>query len=78
MKGTLILLAIGWAGLWCLCGPFWVLWLHRRVRSLRGSLTEAYDLSVQWPLNMTEDFKQGFLAAISAYRTAIKKLRDDK
>jgi hypothetical protein len=44
----------------------------------RSSLTEAYNLSPQWPLNMSEEFKQGFLAAISAYRTAIKKLRDDK
>jgi hypothetical protein len=51
MKGDLYLLAIGWAGLWCLCGPFWLLWLHRRVRNLSASerLQSRFEAGVKKP-----------------------------
>jgi hypothetical protein len=46
------------------------------MESCEGGLTVAYNLEPQWPPEATEEFKQGFLAGISSYRTAIKQLRD--
>lgn len=55
----------------------WAEALARQImESCEGGLTVAYNLEPQWPPEATEEFKQGFLAGVSAYRTAIKQLRE--
>jgi hypothetical protein len=39
-------------------------------------LAAAFDLTMQFPTKGSANFMEGFLAGVSAYRTAIKQLQD--